>query len=57
MPNKIIDNTNAAICEKRSVPDRCTSPKAMHCTDFQCITNHADTKPLQKITTNICIAP
>lgn len=50
MPSNIIDNTNAGIYEKMSVPDRDISPKAMQCTDCQCITNQADTKPLQKIT-------
>lgn len=38
MASKIIDNTNAGMYEKMSVPD-------------------ADTKPLQKNTTNVCIAP
>lgn len=57
MPSKIIDNTNAGIDEKMSVPDRCTSPKTMQCTDCQCITNQADTKPLQKITSNVCVTP
>lgn len=47
MPSKIMDNTNAAIDEKMSVPGRCTSPKAMQCTDCQCITQ-VDPKPLQK---------
>lgn len=57
MPSKIIDNTNAGIYEKMRVPGRCTSPKAMQSADCQRITNQADTKPLQKITTNVCIAP